>query len=114
MDWGQNHDLILLFNFIHHFDADTNKNLLQKVYPALKAGGQVAILDQLEGNISGSATQTLIRLIGFMYYLFADGRTFSKDEVTVMLNETGFKDIQFHDSAKWAGTSLATAVKKQL
>jgi ubiquinone/menaquinone biosynthesis C-methylase UbiE len=114
MDWGQNHDLILLFNFIHHFDADTNKKLLQKVYPALKAGGQVAVLDQLEGNISGSATQTLIRLIGFMYYLFADGRTFSKDEVTVMLNETGFKDIQFHDSAKWAGTSLATAVKKQL
>lgn len=111
MDWGQNYDLILLFNFIHHFDAETNKKLLQKVYSALKSGGQVAILDQLEGDIFGSAAQTLIKLIGFMYYLFADGRTFSKDEVTVMFQETGFKHIQFHDSAKWAGTGLATAVK---
>jgi ubiquinone/menaquinone biosynthesis C-methylase UbiE len=111
MDWGQNYDLMLLFNFIHHFDANTNKKLLQKVYPALKPGGQVAILDQLEGNVFGSATQTLIKLIGFMYYLFADGRTFSKDEVNLMLNETGYKNVQFYTAAKWAGTSLVTAVR---
>lgn len=110
MDWGQNYDLILLFNFIHHFDYGTNKKLLQKVYPALKPGGQVAILDQLQGNVFGSATSTLIELIGFMYYLFADGRTFSKDEVTAMLSETGFKQVQFYTTAKWAGTSLVTAV----
>jgi hypothetical protein len=28
-----------------------------------------------------------------------------------MLDETGFKNTQFHTSAKWAGTSLVTAVK---
>ncbi|NJN53706.1 MAG: methyltransferase domain-containing protein, partial [Anaerolineae bacterium] len=111
MEWGEGYDLILLFNFIHHFDFATNVKLLQKAHSALKPGGQVAILDQLEGNVFGSATRTLIQLIGFMYYLFADGRTFSKDDVSAMLQETGFADVHFHTSAKWAGTSLVTAVK---
>ena len=111
MDWGQDYDLILLFNFIHHYDTDTNMELLLKAKAALKPGGQVAILDQLEGNISGSATNAMVQLIGFMYYLFADGRTFSRDEVSSMLSKNGFSDIQFHSSAKWTGTSLVTAVK---
>lgn len=111
MDWGQDHDLILLFNFIHHFDLDTNKKLLQKAKAALKPGGQVAILDQLEGTVSGGATNTLIQLISFMYYLFADGRTFSRSEVTELLNQTGFNNIKFHTATKWAGTSLAVGHK---
>lgn len=111
MDWGQDYDLILLFNFIHHYDIATNVELLNKAHAALKPGGQIAILDQLEGNASGSATNAIVQLVGFMYYLFADGRTFSRDDVSGMLDETCFRNIQFHSSAKWAGTSLATAVK---
>jgi 2-polyprenyl-3-methyl-5-hydroxy-6-metoxy-1,4-benzoquinol methylase len=111
MDWGQDYDLILLFNFIHHYDIATNVELLNKAHAALKPGGQIAILDQLEGNAFGSATNAIVQLVGFMYYLFADGRTFSRDDITGMFNETCFRNIQFHSSAKWAGTSLATAVK---
>ncbi len=111
MDWGKDYDLILLFNFIHHYDLVTNKELLQKVNAALKPGGQVAILDQLEGNVFGAATNAVVQLVGFMYYLFADGRTFSRSEVEYLLGETGFSQIQVHSSAKWAGTSLVTAVK---
>ncbi len=111
MDWGQDYDLILLFNFIHHYDLTTNRELLNKARTALKPGGQIAILDQLEGSVSGSATNAIVQLVGFMFYLFADGRTFSRDEISSMLNETGFGSIQFHSSVKWAGTSLATAVK---
>lgn len=111
MDWGQGYDLILLFNFIHHYDIITNIELLNKAQAALKPGGQIAILDQLEGSVSGSATNAIVQLVGFMYYLFADGRTFSRNDVSSMLDETGFRDIRFHSSAKWAGTSLVTAVK---
>ncbi len=110
MDWAQDYDLVLLFNFIHHYNVSTNKALLKKAKAALKPHGQVAILDQLEGSISGSATNALIQLIGFMYYLFADGRTFAEDDVSKMLIETGFKDVNLHTAAKWAGTSLVTAV----
>ncbi len=111
MGWGENYDLILLFNFIHHYDLVTNKELLQKAHNALKAGGQVAILDQLEGNVFGAATNAIVQLVGFMYYLFANGRTFSRSEVELILNESGFGQIQVHSSAKWSGTSMVTAVK---
>ena len=111
VDWGEGHDLLLLFNFIHHFDMETNIKVLQKAQAALKPNGKVAILDQLEGNVLGSATSTLIKLMGFMYYLFANGRTFSREEVNHMLNNTGFKEIKYHTSAKWAGTSLVIATK---
>lgn len=109
--WGTGHDIILLFNFIHHYDLGTNIRLLEKTFAALKPGGQVAIFDQIEGRVFGSATSTLLQLVGFMYYLFADGRIFSQDEVKQMLTENGFCDIQFFTSPKWAGQSLATAVK---
>lgn len=111
MDWEQDYDLILLFNFIHNFDISTNHKLLHKAQTALKPGGQVAILDQLEGAVSGSASNAIVQLLGFMYYLFANGRTFSREEVNSMLIQADFGNIKFHTSAKWTGTSLVTAVK---
>lgn len=111
IEWGQDYDLILLFNFIHHYDLETNAKLLQKAHAALKPGGQVAIFDQLESKQFGSAINGLLRLISLMYYLFADGRIFSRDEVQQMLNTARFRDVQFFTTPKWAGQSLVTAVK---
>lgn len=108
-DWGSDYDVVLLFNFIHHFDLETNVKLLQKAHAALRKGGQVAIFDQVEGKVFGSATNTLLQLIGFMYYLFADGRIYSRDEISQILKRTGFGPVEFHTSPKWAGQSLVTA-----
>lgn len=111
MDWGNNNDVILLFNFIHHYDIPTNKELLSKAFTALNPGGKVAILDQLEGAVSGSATNAIVQLVGLMFYIYADGRTFTKNEVTNMLSITGFEQIEFSSKATWAGTSLVTGTK---
>ncbi|MCA9943070.1 MAG: methyltransferase [Anaerolineales bacterium] len=110
-DWGTEYDLILLFNFIHHFDLVTNIKLLGKAHTALKPGGQVAIFDQLDSKQLGSAFNGIFQQINLMYYLFADGRTFSRDEVRQMLDAATFKNDQFFTAAKWAGQSLVTAVK---
>ncbi|MAU02187.1 MAG: hypothetical protein CL608_34045 [Anaerolineaceae bacterium] len=111
IDWGQEYDLILLFNFIHHYDQETNVKLLHKAHAALKPGGQVAIFDQLESKQFGSAISGLLQLISLMYYLFADGRIFSRDEMRQMLGTANFSNIQFFTTPKWAGQSLVTAVK---
>lgn len=110
-DWEQAFDTILLFNFIHNFDLDDNTKLLQKVYRALKPGGQVAIMDQLEGAVSGSATNAIVQLLGFMFYLFANGRTFSHEEIKSIVSRAGFSNMHIHTSARWTGSSLVTAVK---
>ncbi|QRM56431.1 class I SAM-dependent methyltransferase [Sinorhizobium sp. BG8] len=42
VDWGGDYDLVLLPNFLHHFDIDTCVNLLTKVRASLSAKGRVA------------------------------------------------------------------------
>ncbi len=45
MDWGSDYDLILLPNFLHHFDFEVCTSLLRKVKASLSAGGQAWAID---------------------------------------------------------------------
>ena len=45
VDYGTGYDLVLLTNFLHHFDIPTNETLLRKVYAALSEGGRVATVE---------------------------------------------------------------------
>src|SRR6185437_5232032 len=40
VDFGSGYDLVLITNFLHHFDAPTNETLLRKVHNALADGGR--------------------------------------------------------------------------
>src|SRR5215470_1914170 len=42
---GTSYDLILLTNFLHHFDVPTNESLLRKVHGALAPGGRAVTLE---------------------------------------------------------------------
>jgi ubiquinone/menaquinone biosynthesis C-methylase UbiE len=108
-EWGEDFDMILLFNVLHQFDLETGTRLLQKAQSALKRGGKVAVLDQITGKISGSATNALIHLVALQYYLFADGRVFGQDDLAHMANEAGFGNIQFHSLQRLPGNSLMIA-----
>ena len=108
-EWGEDFDMILLFNVLHQFNADTGAQLLKRAHHALKPGGKVAVLDQITGKISGSATNALIRLVALQYFLFADGRVFSTDELSDMANTAGFVDIKFHSLQRLPGNSLMVA-----
>jgi len=45
VDYGTGYDLILLTNFLHHFDPPTNETLLRKVHAALAEGGRAVTLE---------------------------------------------------------------------
>lgn len=45
VDFGADYDIVLLTNFLHHFDAPTNERLLRKVHAALKDGGRAITLE---------------------------------------------------------------------
>ncbi|WP_425336246.1 methyltransferase [Sinorhizobium garamanticum] len=45
VDWGSGYDLILLPNFLHHFDIDTCAGLLKKCRETLAPGGRVVAVD---------------------------------------------------------------------
>jgi ubiquinone/menaquinone biosynthesis C-methylase UbiE len=45
VDYGSAYDLVLLTNFLHHFDPPTNEALLRKVHAALADGGRAITLE---------------------------------------------------------------------
>ncbi len=45
VEFGQGYDLILLTNFLHHFDVPTNEGLLRKVHAALAPNGRAVTLE---------------------------------------------------------------------
>ena len=112
-DWGAGYDAILLFNLIHHYDETQNIALLKRCADALKPGGQVAILDQIAGKLPGNVANAVIRLIALHYFLLADGRVYTHDDIQSWFQHTGFSDAQFYGMAKAPGTSLMVARKRQ-
>jgi len=112
-DWGQDYDLVLLFNLLHHFDLETNEQLVRIAARALKPGGKLAILEQLEGKVTGAAATAFIQMIALQYYLFVDGRVFSQEEIGTLMEEAGFRNIHFNRLLKAPGTSLAVGAKAE-
>lgn len=45
VEYGTGYDVVLITNFLHHFDAATNENLLRKVRASLAPSGVAATLD---------------------------------------------------------------------
>ena len=45
VEYGGPYDVVLLTNFLHHFDRATCVGLLHKVHAAFKPGGRVAALE---------------------------------------------------------------------
>lgn len=45
VDFGTGYDVVLLTNFLHHFDPPTCETLLTRVHAALKPGGRAATLE---------------------------------------------------------------------
>ena len=45
VDFGAGYDVVLLTNFLHHFDVATCTDLLQKVHRSLNEGGRVVTFE---------------------------------------------------------------------
>jgi len=45
VDFGTGYDLVLITNFLHHFDPPTNEILLRKVHASLAEGGRAVTLE---------------------------------------------------------------------
>ena len=45
VEYGNDYDLVMITNFLHHFDVPTCEKLLAKVRAALKPGGRAVILE---------------------------------------------------------------------
>jgi SAM-dependent methyltransferase len=95
VDYGEEYDIVLLTNFLHHFDPRTCVNLLRKVHDALKPGGRAATLefvpneDRVSPPMAASFSLTMLASTPA-----GDAYTFS--ELEAMYREAGFERISAH------------------
>lgn len=92
LDFGREYDLVLLPNFLHHFDAPTCVKLLQKVHASLRPGGRVVIVEFVPNpdrvSPPETATFSLVMLVSTER---GDAYTFA--ELASMLTDAGFASI---------------------
>ena len=95
VDFGGPYDVVLLTNFLHHFDIPTCVALLKKVHAALKPGGRAATLEFVpnEDRVSPPMPAAFSMI---MLATTAAGDAYTLSELTAMHHEAGFKDVTGH------------------
>ena len=95
VDFGGPYDVVLLTNFLHHFDKPTNVNLLKKVRTALKPGGCAATLEFVpnEDRISPPMPAAFALT---MLTTTVSGDAYTYPELHAMYAEAGFATISKH------------------
>jgi SAM-dependent methyltransferase len=105
VDFGRDYDLILLPNFLHHFDALTCVHLLRKCHAALREGGRVAIVEFVPNpdrvSPPEAATFSLVMLISTER---GDAYTFAEFEQ--MLGDARFTSIEQHPLPPGVATAV--------
>jgi 2-polyprenyl-3-methyl-5-hydroxy-6-metoxy-1,4-benzoquinol methylase len=98
VDYGGPYDVVLLTNFLHHFDVPTCVGLLKKVHAALKPGGRAATLefvpneDRVSPPMPAAFSMTMLTTT-------AAGDAYTLSELTAMYTDAGFTNITAHPIA---------------
>ena len=95
VEYGGPYDILLLTNFLHHFDPPTCIGLLKKAHAALKPGGRAATLefvpneDRISPPIAAAFSLTMLAST-------AAGDAYTFRELEAMYREAGFGFITAH------------------
>jgi ubiquinone/menaquinone biosynthesis C-methylase UbiE len=95
VDYGAGYDIILLTNFLHHFDPPTCEVLLQKVHAALNEGGAAVTLefvpneDRVSPAIPASFSMTMLGGT-------ESGDAYTFPELERMFGNAGFTRSELH------------------
>jgi SAM-dependent methyltransferase len=95
VDFGGPYDVILLTNFLHHFDQDKCVTLLKKVHAALCPGGRAAALEFVPDEDRVSPPMSA----GFAMTMLAStpaGDAYPLSVISAMYNYAGFSDVTAH------------------
>ena len=94
-DLGSGYDLVLVPNFLHHFNSDDCTRFLGRVHGALRAGGHVVIVEFIpnEDRVTPPASA------GFAMVMLGttpEGDAYTFGDYRAMLANAGFRDPELH------------------
>lgn len=92
VDFGGPYDIVLITNFLHHFDVPTCVGLLKKIHAALQPGGRAATLefvpneDRISPPMAAAFSMTMLMST-------VAGDVYTLSELEAMYREAGFREI---------------------
>jgi len=96
VDYGAGYDLVLLTNFLHHFDKETCETLMRKVRMALVTNGRVATLEFVPNADRVSPPQAAafsMQMLGGT----PSGDAYTFAEIEEMFKNAGFSRSEMHE-----------------
>ena len=93
--FGGPYDIVLVTNFLHHFDRPTCVVLLRKIHAALKPGGRIATLDFVPNEDRVSPPMAAAFALT-MLASTASGDAYTFREYSEMYREAGFVNTKAH------------------
>ena len=95
VDFGEGYDIVLLTNFLHHFDPATCETLLRKVAAALKPGGR-AITFEFVPNEDRVSPPMAAAFSMMMLGTTENGDAYTFSEFDRMFRNSGFGASELH------------------
>lgn len=95
VEFGSGYDLVLITNFLHHFDPPTNETLLRKLHAALADGGRAVTLE----FVPNDDRVTPVESAGFSLVMLAgtpSGDAYTFAELERMFANAGFSRSAIH------------------
>jgi SAM-dependent methyltransferase len=92
VDFGTGHALVLLTNFMHHFDPETNERLLRRAHASLAPGGRAVAVE----FVTNADRVTPPEAASFALTMLAStpaGDAYTFDEYDRMFRAAGFRDV---------------------
>ena len=96
VDYGTEYDIVLLTNFLHHFDVGTCETLLRKVHAALKVGGRAVTLEFVPNDDRVSPPQAAAFAM-MMLGMTPAGDAYTFAELDRMFRHAGFARSELHE-----------------
>jgi ubiquinone/menaquinone biosynthesis C-methylase UbiE len=96
IDFAGGYDLVLLTNFLHHFDRSTCVGLMKKSFAALKPGGRVVTLEFIP-NDDRVTPPTSAAFSFIMLASTAAGDAYTFAELESMFREAGFASSELKE-----------------
>ena len=96
VDYGSGYDVVLITNFLHHFDAGTCETLLRKVHAALGEGGRAVTVEFVPNEDRVTPPQAA----GFsmtMLGVTPSGDAYTFAELERMFRNAGFSRSELHE-----------------
>ncbi|MEP6851038.1 MAG: class I SAM-dependent methyltransferase [Acidobacteriota bacterium] len=109
-DLGDGHSIATLGHILHSEGEFRSRDLLKRIFGALKPGGTIAIAEWLVNEDRTAPLPPLLFALT-MLLMTKDGDTFSFEEIRSWLEEIGFENVRLVDVPSISPLVLATKPK---